>query len=69
MVERGAYLLTLYTNNCPKCKILKKKLDDAGLDYTISENMDEVAEMGFKTVPVLVKKMNFSEAVQWLAKK
>ena len=32
--------IILYSNNCPRCKILKKKLDDNKINYEIIDNVD-----------------------------
>lgn len=61
--------MKLFSNNCPKCIILKSKLDDKGLEYEKSDNMQELIDLGFKTVPVLEvdgEYMEFSKAVQYV---
>ena len=61
--------MKLFTNFCPKCKILKAKLDEKGLEYEVSDNMQELIDLGFKTVPVLEvdgEYMDFSKAVGYL---
>ena len=62
-------MVVLYTSHCPRCEILKKKLDKAGITYEIFDNVDEMIAMGFTTVPMLKvddKIMNFKEAVKWI---
>ena len=59
----------LYTSGCPKCDILKKKLDDKNIEYSVFNNIDKMIEMGLNEVPVLDvdgKKMNYIEAVKWI---
>lgn len=61
----------LYSTGCPNCKILEKKLQQKGIDFEISSDVDAVIKMGFKTVPVLqvdCEYYNFSEAVAWVNK-
>ena len=43
----------LYTTHCPKCKVLEKKLELAKVEYTQSENIQEMLQLGFKSAPVL----------------
>jgi len=61
--------ITLFSNDCPKCRILKKKLDMADIDYGICANMNTLMEAGFMTVPVLRVEDQyyiFEEAVKWI---
>ena len=56
-------------NGCPKCKILQAKLDEKGLEYEKSDNMQELIDLGFKTVPVLEvdgEYMDFGKAMKWI---
>ncbi len=56
-------------NGCNKCKILLAKLDDKGLEYEKSDNMQELIDLGFKTVPVLEvdgEYMDFGKAIQYV---
>lgn len=43
----------LYTTHCPKCNVLEKKLNKFGIEYTISEDIQEMLKLGFKSAPVL----------------
>lgn len=61
--------IILYSNNCPRCKILKKKLDDNKINYEIIDNVDTMIEKGLSTVPVLEingRMLDFKEAVEWV---
>lgn len=61
--------MKLHSNNCPRCIVLKAKLDEKGLEYETSDNMQELIDLGFKTVPVLEvngEYMDFGKAVQYL---
>lgn len=61
--------IVVYGNGCPKCNILIKKLDEKGIEYEKSENMQELIDLGFKTVPVIVlngEYMDFGKAVQYI---
>ncbi len=58
----------LYTNDCPKCKILKIKLDEKNISYEIFDDMDEMLKRGFRSMPMLDvdgKVMTFLDAVEW----
>lgn len=59
----------LYSTNCPKCKVLEKKLNSSGIDYSIVTDVDVMEQKGFQSAPVLEvddKIYKFSEAVKWL---
>lgn len=61
--------IILYSNNCPRCKILKKKLDDNKINYEIIDNVDTMIDKGLSTVPVLEingRMLDFKEAVEWV---
>lgn len=55
---------------CPKCLILKKKLDSKGIVYEEEQNsVDKMLAMGFKEAPVLEIDMGYAEAVNWIAER
>ena len=59
----------LYTTNCPKCKILKTKLDNKNIQYTIIDDIDEMIRNKFVSLPMLEidnKTLDFIEANKWL---
>ena len=61
--------VVFYSTDCPKCKVLKAKLDSKSIDYTIFNDVDRMVEMGITTVPDLMvdgKLMNFKESIEWL---
>lgn len=61
--------IILYSNNCPRCKILKKKLDDNKINYEIIDDVDTMIDKGLSTVPVLEingRMLDFKEAVEWV---
>ena len=46
--------MTVYSSStCPKCKVLKFKLDKAGIDYQVNENITDMEALGIKTLPML----------------
>lgn len=59
----------LYSTGCPRCKVLKKKLDGAGVAYSECHDIDVMEEMGIESVPVLSvngELLDFSSANAWL---
>lgn len=62
-------MVTLYTIDCPKCKILEKKLDNAGIEYATCKDKAVIKAKGMDLMPVLEvddKRMGFKEAVNWV---
>lgn len=63
-------MITLYTTHCPKCNILKQKLDKKNIEYNINEDIETMINKGFSSVPVLEisdnSVLNFSEAIKWI---
>lgn len=61
--------ITLYSTGCPKCKVLKKKLEEKGIKYTENNSVDEMLSLGISQVPVLSvnnKLLDFSTANNWV---
>ena len=62
-------MIKLYSNDCPKCKILKRKLDEANIEYEEISDETIMLDKGFLYVPVLElegKTMNYAEAFKWI---
>lgn len=61
--------IILYSTNCPKCKILEKKLTEKNIKFTKNNNVIEMSELGIDKVPVLSidsKMLSFVEANKWI---
>lgn len=61
--------IKLYTIHCPQCNVLRKKLDAAGISYSMIDDKEWLIANGYTKFPVLEiddMKMNFSEAINWL---
>lgn len=62
-------MITLYTIDCPKCRILEKKLEQANIQYEVCKDRETIVSKGFDLMPVLDvdgQIMGFSEAVKWV---
>ena len=60
--------ITLYTTHCPKCKVVERKLQMANVEYSQSEDIQEMINLGFKSAPVLSVNGEFflfKEACNW----
>jgi len=60
----------LYSTNCPKCRVLEKKLTDANIDFIVNNNVEEMLSKGFETAPILSLEngtsLDFSKAIDWI---
>lgn len=57
----------MYTTGCPKCKILKKKLDEKKVEYEEETDVEKMKSMGIDRVPMLSvdgKLLSYLEAVK-----
>lgn len=62
-------MITLYSTHCPKCNVLKQKLENLNIDFTISFDTDELIDLGFMEAPILKvndKYLKFPEAIKWI---
>lgn len=76
-------MVILYSTGCPRCNVLKRKLDEAEIAYIVVDNMDSIMKVCNKnnidTVPILEvpgdsssgisEYMNFSEAIKWVGER
>lgn len=70
--------IIFYTTNCPRCQVLKKKMDSLGIDYELNDDIEEMMLWGIQTVPMLrieeelfdssslTTLLDFSQAIKWL---
>jgi glutaredoxin len=62
-------LAILYTTGCPKCKILKQKLDEKNITYEVCSDVKVMMEKGMRSVPMLEvnnKIINYEESLNWI---
>ena len=63
-------MITLYTIDCPKCKILELKLNQKKIKYDVVKDIDKMKELGITTAPVLGiedgKLLMFTDAVRYI---
>lgn len=61
--------IIFYSTNCPKCKILKSKLDSLGLSYETNTNIEEMLNLGIQSAPALSINgvlLDFGRAIKWI---
>ena len=63
-------MITIYTTQtCPKCKILKKKLQEKGIEYKEFNDEDEMQRIGILSVPVMDvdgEQLDFPAAIKYV---
>ena len=62
-------MITLFSTECPKCRVLEHKLNQNNIAYEKSSDIQEVIDKGFMSAPVLKLDddyMDFVTAVTWL---
>lgn len=61
---------TVYSKvGCPKCRVLKMKLEQKGIEYKECQDMEKMIGMGFMSLPMLEidgKILTFEEAVKYI---
>lgn len=61
--------VVLYSTGCPKCNVLKRKLDAANVQYSTVNDVDEMLKLGLKSAPALgvgTEIMDFKNAIEWV---
>lgn len=64
--------IIFYSTGCPKCRILKKKLDEKGIQYETCSDEERMIVLGLTEVPALGIEGNilsFTDAVKWINEK
>lgn len=63
-------MIVYTTPGCGKCKILKNKLDQLGIDYEESSDVSKLLLAGFRQAPVLEKDdgelLSFKDALEYV---
>ena len=59
----------LYSTNCPRCNVLKKKLEEKKVEFDISNDVDLLMSKGFTSAPALQVGddfLQFMDAIKWV---
>lgn len=63
-------MITMYTQEtCPKCKVLKQKLENKNIAYTECSNKDVLIAKNIEFTPMLEvndEMMAYGEAIKWV---
>lgn len=61
----------LYSNGCPRCCVLKQKLDAKSIAYSEENSVDKMLAIGISQVPILSvngELLSFVQANEWVNK-
>ena len=62
--------IIVFSTHCPQCKVLEKKLQLAGFEFTVIDDADKMRDMCLKSAPAMQvncgEVMNFKEAMTWV---
>lgn len=64
--------VTLFSTNCPKCKVLEAKLEQVGIECDVVTDENVMIEKGFTSAPMLEvdgEEMGFMEALKWISER
>lgn len=63
-------MITVYTQpNCGKCKVLKAKLQQKGIAYEESQDVDKMQSLGIMSLPAMQvddQLLTFEEAIKYV---
>lgn len=62
-------MIILYSTGCPKCKVLKMKLEQKQLQYVENTDIDTMLAKGIKSAPALEIDgaiYDFKSAITWI---
>ena len=61
--------ITLYTTNCPKCRVLETKLKQKNIEFDVVNDENIMIKKGFMEAPMLEvdnNYKNYNESIKWL---
>lgn len=64
-------MITLYSTHCPKCEVLKKKLENKNIKFTEVNDVDVMLDKNFLSAPMLEvddEVMDFAKGINWINK-
>ena len=59
----------MYSTGCPKCNVLKSKLDSKSIPYVVVSDVSSIIAKGITAVPALEidgRLLDFKKAVDWV---
>lgn len=63
--------IIFWSTGCPKCNVLKRKMDDISLEYVTNSDVEAMLAQGMQSAPHLSvdgKLLDFKESIDWIKK-
>lgn len=61
--------IIFYSTGCPKCSVLKQKLENKNIEFETVTDIDKMLELGIQSAPILSvdgELLKFSDAIKWV---
>ncbi len=61
--------IIFYSTGCPRCSVLKQKLESKNIEFETVTDVDKMLELGIQSAPNLSvdgKILDFSKAIKWI---
>ena len=61
--------VVLYSTNCPRCQVLKRKLENKKINFELETDVDKMLDLGIEIAPALFvdgNLMDFGKAIKWI---
>lgn len=61
--------IIFYSTGCPKCSVLRQKLENKKLEFKTVTDIDKMLELGIQSAPILSvdgELLKFSDAIKWV---
>jgi len=62
-------MITLYSTNCSRCRVLETKLKNKNIEYETVNDIDTMIDLGIKSAPALSvnnELLSYKEAIDWV---
>jgi NAD(P)H-nitrite reductase large subunit len=63
-------MIKFYSTYCPRCRVLKEKLDSKNIKYELHTDTQEMVRLGLVNAPALQledgRLLDFGQAVKWV---
>lgn len=63
-------MVKFFSTHCPKCNVLKAKLEEKNVEYEEVDSIDEMLAIGIKSAPNIQLEdgtlLDFSNALKWV---
>ena len=64
-------MVEIFTSeSCPRCKMLKERMKDKGIDFEENQDEEEMVKLGFTSIPMIRTEdgeiLDFGKAISWI---